>query len=183
MGLVLKTYSDIAEHPLHPHPISNGTELALELGYPQQALDWIPLASQQAFSGVSNVSQWAQIIAGQRVLDLGCGAGLDSLIAAVKGGIVSGVDFSPPMLAVARSSAAQTDTEYPIDFQLASADQLPYSDQTFDIAMVNGLFNLNPGRAAIIDELFRVLKPGAIVYAAEIVRTGPIQPHTANWLA
>ena len=102
---------------------------------------------------------------------------------AVKGGIVSGVDFSPPMLAVARSSAAQTDTEYPIDFQLASADQLPYSDQTFDIAMVNGLFNLNPGRAAIIDELFRVLKPGAIVYAAEIVRTGPIQPHTANWLA
>ncbi len=185
IDLVRQTYAGIAEQPLQAHPIPNGRELAVQLGYPQKTLDSISIASVQAYSGVSNVAQWTPILPDQSVLDLGCGAGLDSLIAASKGALVTGVDFCSSMLAVARDAASSFQCKHPIDFRLAEAHKLPYPDHSFDIAMVNGLFNLNPSRAAIICELFRVLKPGGNLYAAEIVRStkNSIEVTTDNWLA
>lgn len=185
LDLVLKTYSTIAESPLESHPIANGRGLAIEVGYPTNILNQVPLASQQAFSGVSNVSCWAKIEPGQRVLDLGCGAGLDSLVAAGRGAAVTGIDFSSAMLKVARTSAGVVPITNLPDFRLASVDQLPFDDETFDGVLVNGLFNLNPARADIFKEMFRVLKPGGSVYSAEIVATSHNTPasNTENWLA
>jgi ArsR family transcriptional regulator len=123
-----------------------------------------------------------------RVLDLGCGAGLDTLIAARRvgrDGRVVGVDFSEPMLARARRAASEARCEW-VAFCRATAGRLPLADGAVDVALVNGLFNLNPERAAIFRELARVVRRGGAVYAAELILTAPLpaeQRNEASWFA
>src|SRR5690606_7158335 len=109
----------------------------------------------------SNVSVFAEIPAGATVLDLGCGAGLDALIAAGRtgpAGRVVGLDFSPPMLARARQAAAEAGTTQ-AHFIMSVAEALPLPGASVDVALVNGLFNLNLARGQILRELARVLRP------------------------
>src|SRR6266851_2483145 len=104
---VRSAYSSAARQPGGAHPFPVGRELAASLGYPPELLDSIPSVAVEAFAGVSNVAVVAEIPAGARVLDLGCGAGLDALIAAGRVGArgrVLGVDFSEAMLARARGT-------------------------------------------------------------------------------
>jgi len=121
---------------------------------------------------------------GSRVLDLGCGAGLDSLIAAERvrpGGEVLGIDFSADMLARAASTGVEN-----IAWCRASAEALPLADGSVDVVLVNGIFNLNPGRSRIFAELARVVRPGGRVHAAELVLRGPLpeaERTDANWFA
>ena len=112
------------------------------------------------------------------MLDLGCGAGLDSLIAAKRVGVsgrVIGIDFSEAMLRRARQGAAEIGTNS-VEFYQADADNLLVEDGQMDVALVNGIFNLNPGREAIFRELARVLRPGGAVYAAELILGGATPP-------
>jgi len=98
---VLKAYSSVSEIPEQKHPFPVGRRFAEQLGYPAEALDRMPSCSWEAFTGVSNVSCFAEIPVGSTVLDVGCGAGLDSLIAAERteqNGRVLGLDFSPAMI-------------------------------------------------------------------------------------
>jgi ubiquinone/menaquinone biosynthesis C-methylase UbiE len=124
------------------------------------------------------------MLPGDRVLDLGCGAGLDSLVAAERvlpGGDVVGVDFSADMLAQAASTGVGN-----VAWCRASAEALPLADGSVDIALVNGIFNLNPGRARIFAELARVVRPGGRVHAAELVLREPlpeVERTDANWFA
>ena len=100
-------YSRAASNPGEKHPFPMGEEFALSLGYPREILDTIPHTAIEGFAGVSNVSVSATLPAGGTVFDLGCGAGLDSLIAAQRvgaGGRVVGIDFSEAMLDRASSS-------------------------------------------------------------------------------
>ena len=123
------------------------------------------------------------------MLDLGCGAGLDSLIAARRAaptGRVLGLDFSTPMLNRARQAA--TEAAIPnVSFAYADAERLPLADASMDVALVNGIFNLNQARAAIFRELARVLRPGGAVYAAELVLSAALPSHVhhtdADWFA
>ena len=97
----------------------------------------------EAFAGVSNVSVTAAISVGATVLDLGCGAGLDSLVASLRvgpGGQVVGIDFSEAMIARARRAAAEIGANN-VDFQLADAERLPLGDASVDVALINGIFN------------------------------------------
>jgi SAM-dependent methyltransferase len=174
-------YSAAAERPGEKHPFPVGRRFAESLGYPRTVLDRLPAVAVQAFAGVSNVSVFAEIPEGSIVLDLGCGAGLDSLIAAERtepeGGVV-GVDFSRAMLAHARRAAHESGAAN-VEFFESGAEELPLEDATIDIALVNGIFNLNPVRGAIFRELARVVRPGGLVYCAELILKGPL-PESAK---
>ena len=167
---VQKAYSAAAEKPLEKHAFPVGRVLAKQLGYPAELLETLPPISVEAFAGVSNVAVFAAIPTGATVLDLGCGAGLDSLIAARRvggGGRVIGIDFSDSMLARARQAAAELGVD--VTFLQGDAEQLLLVRATVDVALVNGIFNLNPARAQIFSELARVVRPGGQVYGAELI--------------
>jgi len=173
---VCQVYSAAAQKPAEEQTFPLGRDFAESLGYPPDVLAGLPAVSIDAFTGVSNVSVFADIPTGATVLDLGCGAGLDSLIASGRVGVagkVVGIDFSDAMLVRAREAAA----EYGIDnveFHHADAEDLPIADGAIDVALVNGIFNLNPDREAIFRELARVLRQDGVVYAAELILREPL---------
>lgn len=186
---VYRAYSAVAETPQAEHPFAVGREFAERLGYPTELLNQLPSESTEAFTGVSNVSLFADIPVGSTILDVGCGAGLDSLIAAQRTGEtgrVIGVDFSEAMLARARTAATKMKTTN-VEFRQSSAEALPLEDASIDVAMVNGIFNLNPAREKIFQELARVMKAGGVVYSAEMILREPLPPeelnNNDNWFA
>jgi ubiquinone/menaquinone biosynthesis C-methylase UbiE len=132
---------------------------------------------------------FAEIPKGSVVLDLGCGAGLDSLIAADRTGpegCVVGVDFSFPMLSRARRSAVEAGMVNVV-FCQADAEKLPLRDDSVTVVLVNGIFNLNVARQSIFRELGRVVRRGGVVYAAELILKQPLaaeeQASESNWFA
>lgn len=166
-----------------------GREFATSLGYPYDLLAQLPSISVGAFAGVSNVSVFADIPEGATVLDLGCGAGLDSLIAASRAGALGqaiGIDFSETMLQRARQGAAEIGADN-VEFYRADAADLALEDGQVDVALINGIFNLNPEREAIFRELARVVRPGGAVYAAELILREPlpteVKQNETNWFA
>lgn len=186
---VRRAYSAAAKRPHDEHPFPVGRSLAESLGYPEDLLAGLPSACVDAFSGVSNVAVFADIPLGATLLDLGCGAGLDSLIAAQRvgpEGEVLGVDFSAAMLARARQAAAEVGVDN-VEFHHADAEKLPFDDGSIDVALVNGIFNLNPVRQAIFRGLARVLRQGGAVYAAELILTERLPPEIleseTSWFA
>jgi arsenite methyltransferase len=167
---VHNAYSVAAERPTQKHAFPVGKVLAERLGYPADVLDTLPLAAIEAFAGVSNLAVSAMIPAGAHVLDLGCGAGLDSLILASRVGPTGRVvafDFSEAMLTRARQAAAEAGVD--VTFHQADAERLPLDDASVDVAIVNGIFNLNPARSEIFRELARVVRPDGCVYSAELI--------------
>lgn len=186
---VRRAYSAAAIRPQDEHPFPIGRRFAESVGYPQDFLTRLPSVSVDAFSGVSSVAVFADIPLGATVLDLGCGAGLDSLIAARRTGPQGktiGVDFSDAMLARARQAAAQVGIDN-VEYNQADAEKLPIEDGSIDIALVNGIFNLNPARCEIFHELARVVRQGGAVYTAELILREPLPPEIrdseANWFA
>jgi len=167
---VHNAYSAAAERPTQKHAFPVGRLLAERLGYPADVLDTLPPVSVEAFAGVSNLAVSVPIHAEARVLDLGCGAGLDTLILARRVGAtgrVVGIDFSEAMLMRAREAAAL----YRVNatFCQGDAERLPLEAASIDVALVNGIFNLNPARAEIFRELARVVRASGHVYVAELV--------------
>ena len=182
-------YSAAADAPGDKHPFPVGAAFAHELGYPRKLLDRIPGESIDAFSGVSNVSIQAPLREGAFILDVGCGAGLDSLVAAERvgsSGRVVGIDFSASMLNRA-SRSAQACGHDNLAFLRASAEQIPLRDLCVDVALINGIFNLNPFRDRIFHELFRVLRLGGQAFGAELILESTLPQHlqsgSANWFS
>jgi arsenite methyltransferase len=186
---VRDAYSAAAVCPIETHAFPVGRQFAESLEYPAALLANLPAACVEAFAGVSNVSMFAEIPKGSVVLDLGCGAGLDSLIAADRTGspgCVVGVDFSASMLSRARRSALEAGMGNVV-FCQADAEKLPLSDESVGIVLVNGIFNLNVARQSIFRELGRVMRRGGAVYAAELIlkQALPAEEQTSesNWFA
>jgi arsenite methyltransferase len=182
-------YSAAAAAPEAAHPFPVGRSFAESLGYPAEELAALPAVAVGAFTGVSNVSLFADLQPGMRVLDLGCGGGLDSLIAARRvgrSGCVLGVDFSAAMLERARRAAAEAGASN-LSFCQAAAESLPLKSSAIDVALVNGIFNLNPAREAVFTELARVVRAGGSVYAAELILREPLPAEACtsdeNWFA
>lgn len=167
--LVRQTYSRIGESPQAGAPFPTGRILAEALGYHTPLLDTLPTVSVEAFCGVANLWAWVPLADHHQVLDLGCGAGLDTILAAWRSDKVWAVDFSQTMLKRNRQAVAEAGLQHKVAHLRAEAQKLPLSDESVDIALVNGLFNLNPFREQVFRELARVLKPGGSVFAAEIV--------------
>jgi len=123
------------------------------------------------------------------VLDLGCGSALDTLIAACRTGPkgkVIGIDFSDAMLARALRAVEHMSLDN-VELHLADAEIIPVEDRVIDVAIINGIFNLNPTRDAIFNELARVVRLGGVVFASELILREPLIPNTneseADWLA
>ncbi len=186
---VRAAYSSAAENPEGQHPFPVGRAFAESLGYPPDWLNEIPCASLDAFAGVSTVPCFADVPEDGVVLDMGCGAGLDSLLISRRmraTGRVVGVDFSWPMLERARSAAIAVGAMNVV-FAQAEAERLPLNDGVIDVALVNGIFNLNPARTAIFRELARCIRPGGRLYGAELILREPLPPeareNASNWFA
>lgn len=186
---VRDAYSAAAKTPQEEHAFPVGRAFAESLGYPRDLLDALPTTCAEAFAGVSDVAVFAAIPRGAIVLDLGCGAGLDSLIAARRvgpNGKVVGVDFSEAMLDRARRAAAEAGVTN-VEFRRADAEALPLPDRSVDVAIVNGIFNLNPARDAIFGELARVVRPDGEVFVAELILIEPLpedeRASLTNWFA
>jgi len=168
---VRDAYSAAALEPRARHPFPAGRAFAESVGYGADLLDRLPAVSAEAFTGVSNVSVFAEIQPGAAVLDVGCGAGLDTLIAAQRtgpAGRVIGLDFSASMLSRARRGASEAAAARVL-FCQADAERLPLPAGRIDVALANGIFNLNPARQALMRELARVLRHGGALYAAELI--------------
>ena len=173
---VRDAYSAAAERPRDSHVFPVGRQFAESLGYSKELLANLPSACVETFAGVSNVSVFADIPEEKCVLDLGCGAGLDALIAAQRTGPkgkVIGVDFSKAMLGRALRSLGEAGLSNVV-FCQGDAENLPVQTHSVDVALINGIFNLNPAREAIFRELARVMRTDGVVYAAELVLSKPL---------
>ena len=182
-------YSSAALDPDMKHPFPVGAQFAESVGYPPELLRGLPAEASAAFAGVSNVALTAPLQTGMKVVDLGCGAGLDSLVAAERvgcAGRIIGLDFSREMLRRAHAAADKHGASNTCFIQ-GAAEALPFADASIDLAMVNGIFNLNPFRDQIFKELARILKPGGIVAGAELILRDTLPDEltkgNANWFS
>ena len=181
---LVHVFSEMAERPGDEHPIPVGRALAEAVGYPKDLLDSLPSDSVDAFAGVTYIWGFAEIPLQGTILDLGCGAGLDLLIAARRAERVIGIDFSKSMLARARK-AADLSAAGNVEAVLGDAERIPLEDASVDSALVNGIFNLNPARAVIFGELARVIRAGGRAFVAELILTDGAVPSTqqSDWFS
>jgi len=172
---IKKTYSSVSEEPERDFIFPTGRAWAEDLGYPPELAN-VPDAAVESFAGVANPWTMGRLLAGERVLDLGSGAGTDSLIAAQmvgESGRVTGVDMTPAMLAKARAAAAEMGAAN-VEFVEAEAEQLPFADETFDVVVSNGVIDLIPDKEAVFSELYRVLAPSGRLQIADVTIQNPV---------
>ncbi|MBA2461426.1 MAG: methyltransferase domain-containing protein [Actinobacteria bacterium] len=153
-----------------------GRAWATDLGYPEALLARVPEGSAESFAGVANPFALGALDPGERVLDLGCGAGLDSLVAAQMvgpEGSVTGVDMTPEMLSKARAGAAEMSVDN-VSFVEGEAERLPFDDASFDVVISNGVIDLIPDKDAVFSELHRVLRPGGRIQVADVTIQQPV---------
>jgi arsenite methyltransferase len=164
-------YQIVAEEPDHGFHFHTGRPLARILGYEDAWLEGIPEASIESFAGTGNPFSLGELEPGDRVVDVGCGAGIDSLIATKmvgSDGWVVGVDMTPAMIGKARQGAHEAGFEN-VEFYQSFAEDLPVHDDWADVVISNGVLNLMPDKAATLQEINRVLKPGGRLQLADIL--------------
>ena len=164
-------YTEVAKTPEKGFHFHTGRPLALMLGYREGVIDGLPLGTTESFAGTGNPFSMGDLHAGETVLDIGCGAGLDSLVAARQvgeTGRVISVDMTPAMLDKVAAGAREARITN-IEFREGLAEALPVDDASIDVAISNGVINLCPDKAAVMQEVQRVLKPGGRIQIADIV--------------
>lgn len=168
---VAAKYGEVAANPGGKHPFPVGRKFAVSIGYPEEVLRTFQDAVTESFAGVGTPVLEAGLRRGMKVLDLGCGAGLDCLLARQSigpDGLVVGVDMAPEMLHKARRNLRQLRCGG-VPLLRAYAEELPFATASFDVVVSNGIFNLAPLKDFIFAEIYRILKPGGHVTASEIV--------------
>ncbi|HEY7094981.1 MAG TPA: methyltransferase domain-containing protein [Ktedonobacterales bacterium] len=169
-------YDLVAREPERGFHFHTGRPLARMLDYDDAWLDGVPEETIASFAGTGNPFRLGVLASGEHVVDVGSGAGLDSLIAARMvgpDGRVIGVDMTPAMLARARQSAEAAALQN-VEFRDGYAEALPVPDAWADVVISNGVLNLAPDKATALGEMQRTLKPGGRLQIADILVQRPV---------
>ena len=168
---VTEKYTEIANEPEKGAHFHTGKSLAMMVGYPESIIGSLPAGTVDSFAGTGNPFSMGELKPGEAVLDLGCGAGFDSLIAARQvgaSGRVISIDMTPAMLDKAGLGASEAGLSN-VEFHEAYAESLPVLDESVDVVISNGVINLCPDKMAVMAEINRVLKPGGRIQIGDIV--------------
>jgi len=178
---IQEEYATVALDPGRGFHFHTGRPLARMLSYLDDWLEGIPEASIESFAGTGNPFSLGKLYRGERVVDVGCGAGIDSLIAAKMvgpNGQVIGIDMTPAMLDKAGHAAAQAGITN-VEFRQGYAESLPVTDSWADVVISNGVLNLMPDKSAALREMARVLKPTGRLQIGDILVQKPV-PESAK---
>lgn len=175
---IRERFGRIARSPASERVFPVGPVSAKNLGYDTDEIDALPSEVTESFSGVGNPLALGELAAGQTVLDLGCGAGLDSILAARRvgpTGKVISIDMTRAMLDKAQQNAASVGVSN-IEFHLADAENVPVADATIDVVITNGVFNLCPDKPKVLVELYRLMRPGGRLQMADVLLHADVTP-------
>jgi SAM-dependent methyltransferase len=169
-------YTEVVDHPDATFHFHTGLRAAANAGYQEEWLEGLPQAAVASFAGVANPFHWGLPQPGERVVDVGAGAGLDALIAARAvgpEGAVIGVDMTPAMLDRARAAADEAGLTN-VEFREGLAERLPVPADWADLVISNGVINLVPDKVRAYRQVARALRPGGKVQVADICVDRPI---------
>ena len=171
-------YRAVAVEPGAEYHFHTGRRLAAKLGYDADVVASFPDVAVESFAGVGNPFSIRPLVPGERIVDVGSGAGFDSFVAAravTETGAVIGVDMTPEMLAKSRSTASQLGLTH-VEFREGFAESMPVDDQWADVVISNGVINLCADKRAAFAEIRRVLRPGGVLQFADIANGRPVPP-------
>ena len=174
---IQRTYAAVSDEPDQEFMFPTGRAWASDLGYPAVLLARVPETACESFAGVANPFSLGALRPGEDVLDIGCGAGMDTLIAAQMvgpSGTVTGIDMTPAMAAKARRSVAEMGLTT-VTIVEGSAEELPFPDAAFDVVISNGVIDLIPDKDAVFSEIARVLRPGGRIQVADVTIQRPVR--------
>jgi len=170
-GRIREKYRDVALNPELGFHFHTGAPLAAMVGYPPDLVAGLPVATVDSFAGTGCPFLFGDLCAGETVVDVGCGAGMDTLIAAGQvgpGGHVFAVDMTAEMRERTRAGAAALRLTQ-VEVLEGFAEALPVGDARADVVISNGVVNLCPDKRAVLAEMYRVLKPGGRLQLADIL--------------
>ncbi len=168
---IRRTYTDVSTEQEREFIFPTGRAWAEELDYPEPELARVPDATAESFAGVANHWLLGRVEPRSIVLDLGCGAGTDLLVAAQMtgpAGRVIGVDMTPAMLERAAAGAGEMGLAN-VELYESLIESLPLADASVDVVISNGVIDLVPDKDAVLDEIDRVLRPGGRLQLADVV--------------
>lgn len=178
LSAVRLRFARIASRPGQERTFPVGPASAKAVGYAADEIDALPSEITESFCGVGNPLGLHELQAGQTVLELGCGAGMDSLLAARRvgpAGHVIGVDLCEEMIAKARRNAELAGLSN-VEFINAAIEQLPLPAESVDAVITNGVLNLCPEKSTALAEAYRVLRPGGRLQMADILLEAGVTP-------
>jgi arsenite methyltransferase len=178
---ILRMYQEVADHPEGEFHFYHGREAAELFGYAAEWLDRAPAGAVASFAGVGNPHERSRLAPGETVLDLGSGAGLDAIIASWQvgpEGRVIGVDLNPNMCLKIQAVAAATGQK--VECREGRMEQIPVPDASVDVVISNGVINLSFQKRRVMQELFRVLKPGGRISITDIVSAKQLSQSIVN---